>query len=81
MVGNLAGMLCDGAKGGCALKLSTASSEAILSAELAKNNIIISNFDGIVGEEAETTIKNLGKLCVEGMKGIDNKIIEIMCNK
>ena len=81
MVGNLAGMLCDGAKGGCALKLSTASSEAILSAELAKNNIIISDFDGIVGKGAETTIKNLGKLCMEGMKGIDNKIIEIMCNE
>lgn len=78
MIGNLAGLLCDGAKGGCAFKLSTASSEAVIQAYLAKNNIIISDYDGIVSSEAENTIKNLGKLCMEGLSGVDSKIIEIM---
>ncbi|MBK5239894.1 serine dehydratase subunit alpha family protein [Clostridium sp.] len=78
MVGNITGMVCDGAKGGCAFKLSTASSEAILQAELAKNNTIISDFDGIVGNDAETSIKNLGELCMKGMGDIDGQIIEIM---
>ncbi|MCX7885622.1 MAG: L-serine ammonia-lyase, iron-sulfur-dependent, subunit alpha [Caloramator sp.] len=78
MIGNLAGLLCDGAKGGCAFKLSTASSEAVIQAYLAKNNVIISDYDGIVSKETENTIKNLGKLCKEGLSGVDNKIIEIM---
>ena len=78
MSGDLAGMVCDGAKGGCAFKLSTASGEAILSAQLAKNNIFISETEGIVGNGAETTISNLGKLCVQGMDHVDKKIIEVM---
>ncbi|MBW2592347.1 MAG: serine dehydratase subunit alpha family protein [Deltaproteobacteria bacterium] len=78
MSGDLAGMVCDGAKGGCAFKLSTASGEAILSAKLAKNNIFISETEGIVGNGAESTIRNLGKLCVQGMDHVDKKIIEVM---
>jgi len=78
MSGDLAGMVCDGAKGGCAFKLSTASGEAILSAKLAKNNIFISETEGIVGTGAESTIRNLGKLCVRGMDHVDKKIIEVM---
>lgn len=78
MGGDLAGMVCDGAKGGCAFKLATASSEAILSAQLAKNDIFISDGEGIVGNGAETTIRNLGKLCVQGMENVDRKIIEVM---
>jgi L-cysteine desulfidase len=78
MSGDLAGMVCDGAKGGCAFKLSTASGEAILAAQLAKNNIFISETEGIVGNGAETTISNLGKLCVQGMDHVDKKIIEVM---
>ena len=78
MSGDLAGMVCDGAKGGCAFKLSTASGEAILSAKLAKSNIFISETEGIVGTGAESTIRNLGKLCIQGMDHVDKKIIEVM---
>jgi len=78
MGGDLAGMFCDGAKGGCAFKLSTASGEAILCANLAKNDIFISDQEGIVSSGAETTIRNLGKLCVQGMANVDQKIIEVM---
>ncbi|MEA1969735.1 MAG: L-serine ammonia-lyase, iron-sulfur-dependent, subunit alpha [Thermodesulfobacteriota bacterium] len=78
MAGDLAGMICDGAKGGCAFKLSTASGEAILAAQLAKNDIIIADQDGIVGIGAESTIRNIGKLSVQGMDHVDKKIIELM---
>lgn len=78
MVGTLTGMVCDGAKGGCAFKLSTASSEAIIQAKLAMANVIINDIDGIISPEAEKTIRNLGSFSIEGMKNADNEIIEIM---
>ncbi|MFH1154830.1 MAG: L-serine ammonia-lyase, iron-sulfur-dependent, subunit alpha [Pseudomonadota bacterium] len=78
MGGDLAGMVCDGAKGGCAFKLSTASGEAILCAMLARNDIIISDRQGIVGIGAESTIRNLGRLCVQGMTNVDRNIIDSM---
>ena len=81
MVGAISGMVCDGAKGGCAYKLSTAASEAVIQAYLAANGIVISEFDGIVGNNVENTIKNLGVLSSEGMMGMDDAIIRIMINK
>lgn len=78
MVGTLTGMVCDGAKGGCAFKLSTAASEAIIQAKLALANVHINDLDGIVNPLAEETIKNLGKFCSEGMKNADSEILEIM---
>ena len=80
MIGTLTGMVCDGAKGGCAFKLSTASSEAILQAKLAMAGIIIGENDGIVCRETEKTIKNLGRFCRDGMEGLDDEIINIMIN-
>jgi L-cysteine desulfidase len=81
MVGAISGMVCDGAKGGCAYKLSTAASEAVIQAYLAVNDIIISKFDGIVGINVEDTIKNLGALSNEGMKDMDDVILKIMTSK
>lgn len=81
MVGTLAGMVCDGAKGGCAFKLSTAASEAIIQAKLAMNNVIIGDLDGIVSPGAEDTIKNLGHFCSAGMEPADREILKIMTNK
>lgn len=81
MVGAISGMVCDGAKGGCAYKLSTAASEAVIQAYLAVNGIVISNYDGIVGDDAEATIRNLGVLSSEGMKNMDDTILKIMTNK
>ena len=78
MVGTLAGMVCDGAKGGCSFKLSTAASEAIIQAKLAMSNVFINNLDGIISPEVEETIKNLGQFCSEGMKSADSEIIDIM---
>lgn len=81
MVASLAGMVCDGAKGGCAFKLSTAASEAIIQAKLALANVMVSDLDGIIGIEAESTIRNLGKFCTDGMKSADSNIIDIMIHQ
>lgn len=81
MVGAISGMICDGAKGGCAYKLSTAASEAVIQAYLAVNGVVISNYDGIVGDDVEATIRNLGVLSSEGMKDMDGAILKIMTKK
>ncbi len=78
MVGTLTGMVCDGAKGGCAFKLSTAASEAIIQAQFAVANVFINDLDGIVSPEVEQTIKNLGQFSDEGMDSADREIIDIM---
>lgn len=80
MAGNLCGMICDGAKGSCAFKLATASSEAVLAAFLAKQGIMIPASTGIISVTAEDTIKNIGKVCVEGMSMTDHAIVSVMMN-
>ena len=81
MVGTLAGMVCDGAKGGCTFKISTAASEAIIQAQLSMNGVHINSNDGIVHPSPEETIKNLGTFCRQGMNDADETIIDIMVNK
>lgn len=78
MIGTLSGMFCDGAKGGCAFKIASATSESIIQAHLALNNITINNSDGILDPSIEQSIKNLARLCRDGMKNVDSEIIKIM---
>lgn len=78
MSGTLAGMLCDGAKGGCAFKLSTAAGEAALYAHLAIKNIFITKGQGIVSVTPETTIQNVGLISSQGMKYVDSTVINVM---
>ncbi|MGH4137636.1 serine dehydratase subunit alpha family protein [Clostridium sp.] len=77
-IANTSGMICDGAKLGCALKLSTSASVAVQSAILAINNCIVPARNGIVAETAEETIMNLGVLSSEGMSVADTVILETM---
>jgi len=81
IIGNLFGMICDGAKASCSFKLSTASSEAIIAAMLALNDIVISGRDGIIFETAEDTITHMGEICVKGMRAADQTILDIMMRK
>ena len=81
MIGNLAGMICDGAKGGCALKLSTSAGEAILAANLALTGVSISAKDGIIEVSVEETIRNLGRLSSSGMLCTEETILAIMLQK
>ena len=75
---NTSGMICDGAKEGCAIKLSTSASVAVQSAILAFNDSIVHARNGIVAETAEDTIKNLGILSSEGMSIADVIILNTM---
>ena len=81
MVGNITGMVCDGAKEGCALKVSTGVSAAIQSALLALDGSVISSNDGIIDEDIEKTIRNLGSIGSHGMNQTDTQILDIMVSK
>ncbi len=81
MIGNITGMVCDGAKVGCALKVSSGVSSAIQSAVLAMDNICISDNDGIIEVDVEKTIYNLGRLASMGMQTMDDLMLSIMVKK
>ena len=81
MVGNITGMVCDGAKVGCALKVASGVSSSIQAAVLALDNICISSNDGIIEDCIEKTICNLGRIGAEGMQTTDKMILDIMVCK
>jgi L-cysteine desulfidase len=81
MIGNITGMVCDGAKVGCALKVASGVSSAVQSSILALDNICISENDGIIEKDIEKTIKNLGSIGSIGMQNTDNMILDIMVCK
>ena len=81
MIGNITGMLCDGAKEGCALKVGSGVSSAVQSAVLALENICISESDGIIYKDIEDTIRNLGHIGSKGMENTDAVILDIMICK
>lgn len=81
MIGNITGMVCDGAKVGCAMKVASGVSSALQSAVLAREGICISEYDGIIEKDIEKTIQNLGKIGSVGMQKTDNMILDIMVCK
>jgi len=78
MVANLTGMICDGGKVGCALKLSTAASAALQSAVLAIGGTVVPCDNGIIHCSVEKTIQNLGRVSDPGMLETDHTILEVM---
>ena len=62
MIGNITGMVCDGAKVGCALKVASGVSSSVQAAILAMDDICISSQDGIIDDDIEKTIFNLGEI-------------------
>lgn len=81
MVGNLAGMICDGAKIGCAMKTMTAADAAFRAATLALAGVGIPATDGIVGVGGLMSIDNLGRVATVGMAGVDGEVLRIMSAK
>ncbi len=81
MVGNIAGMVCDGAKIGCAMKTMTAVDAAFRAAFLALSGIGIPETDGIVGPDGHASLTNLGRVAVEGMSAMDSEILDILRTK
>ena len=81
MVANLAGMVCDGAKPSCALKVSSGVSTAVLSALLAIQNKSVSSVEGIVEDDVYRTIHNLTRVGSKGMDQTDRLVLDIMTHK
>lgn len=81
IIEDLAGVICDGAKNSCALKLDTAAGAAVQAALFALNGLNVKMTDGIVGETPEKTIRNIGILSSEGMVETDRVILKIMLDK
>ena len=81
MIGNITGMVCDGAKVGCAMKVASGVSSALQSAVLAREGMCISEHDGIIEKDIEKTIQNLGRIGSVGMQHTDDMILNIMVCK
>ena len=81
LISDLGGMLCDGAKGGCALKVASSTDSALRSAYMAINNCGIDEKDGFVGTSAELTIQHLSEISNLGMQKVDNTMLGIMLEK
>ena len=78
LLANLTGIICDGAKDNCSLKLSVCASEAVVSSYLALNGVIVRNKVGIISDSVENTIKNVGILCNQGFKYSDDILLELI---
>ena len=81
MIANLTGMICDGGKVGCALKLSAAAGVAVETALLSMKNVLVPETNGIIFASVDDTIRNLGRVSNPGMLETDKVIIEIMREK
>ena len=81
MIANLAGMLCDGAKPGCSLKISSGVSTALLSAVLSMEGRFVTAAEGIVDDDVDKSIRNLTSIGANAMNLTDEMVLNIMVNK
>ncbi len=78
---DLAGVICDGAKAGCSLKLATAAGTAVQAALFSLHGVRVQATDGIIGTSTENTMRNIGELSTQGMIETDRTILKIMLEK
>ena len=78
MSGTVTGMICDGGKVGCAMKVATGSFAAVMSALQAVNGVALRTTDGICAETPEQCIQNMASVGINGMKDTDQEILRIM---
>ena len=81
MIANITGMICDGAKPSCALKLTSGVSTAVFSAILAMEHKCVSSVEGIIDDNVDRSIRNLTKIGSQGMNETDKLVLEIMTHK
>lgn len=81
MSGTVTGMICDGGKVGCALKVATGSAAAFLCALTAVQNAALRVTDGICAETPEQCIRNMARIGIRGMAHTDSEILAIMTEK
>jgi L-cysteine desulfidase len=80
-IGDLCGIICDGAKPGCAMKIVTGADTAMRSAFMALAGYGLSTDDGVIGTSAEESIRNLRKVSLEGMFRVDPTVVHILQEK
>lgn len=81
MIGNVTGMLCDGAKADCALKIATCTNAAVQAAMMALRGTRVLSTDGIVEDDVEKTISNFAQLGNEGSVQLDEIMLDMMLKK
>ena len=81
MVANLTGMLCDGAKPSCAMKLATGVSTAVLSAMMAMQQRYVTSVEGIIDDDVDKCIRNMTRIGSVGMNETDRVVLDIMTHK
>ena len=81
MIANLTGMICDGAKPSCALKISSGVSTAILSALLSMEGKCVTSAEGIIDDDVDKSIHNLTSIGADAMRATDDMVLNIMTNK
>ena len=81
MIGDVSGMICDGASNSCAMKVSTSASAAWKAVLMALDDTAVTGNEGIVAHNVEQSIANLCALACHSMQQTDKQIIEIMARK
>lgn len=81
MIANITGMICDGAKPSCSLKVATGVSTAVLSAMLAIENKTVTPVEGIIDQDVEKCVHNMADIGSQGMSNTDELILDIMTGK
>ncbi|MBU3857239.1 serine dehydratase subunit alpha family protein [Bacteroides gallinaceum] len=81
MIANLTGMICDGAKPSCALKVTSGVATAVFSAILAMEGKCVSSVEGIIENDVDLSIRNLTQIGSKGMNETDKMVLDIMTHK
>lgn len=81
MVGSITGIICDGAKVGCSIKLVCAVDSAFQAAMMAVRGLRLPTTNGVLGENLESSLANIGLIAAPGMIETDDQILSIMLGK
>ena len=81
MIANITGMICDGAKPSCSLKVATGVSTAVLSSMLAIEDEVVSSAEGIIDDDVDRCVQNMASIGTHGMSATDSLVLDIMTRK
>lgn len=81
MIANLTGMICDGAKPSCSLKIASGVSTAILSSLLSMEGKCVTSAEGIIDDDVDRSIHNLTSIGADAMRQTDDMVLDIMTHK
>ena len=81
MIANITGMICDGAKPSCSLKVATGVSTAVLSSMLAIEDEVVTSAEGIIDDDVDRCVQNMASIGTHGMAATDSLVLDIMTRK